>query len=60
MKNKGCVKAVGIGLLLMLVLIPLFCVCALSPKDSVAQPIVLGVPISRGYPDGVAAARGIT
>ncbi len=25
-----------------------------------AQPIILGVPISRGYPDGVDAERGIT
>jgi len=29
-------------------------------QTSIAQPIVLGVPISRGYPDGVDAERGIT
>ena len=60
MKNKGWVDTVGIGLLLILIFIPFLCVCALSPKDSIAQPIVLGVPISRGYPDGVDAERGIT
>jgi branched-chain amino acid transport system substrate-binding protein len=60
MKNKGWVDTGGIGLLLILIFIPFLCVCALSPKDSIAQPIVLGVPISRGYPDGVDAERGIT
>jgi branched-chain amino acid transport system substrate-binding protein len=60
MKNKGWVDTIGIGLLLILILIPFLCICALSPKDSIAQPIVLGVPISRGYPDGVDAERGIT
>jgi branched-chain amino acid transport system substrate-binding protein len=60
MKNKGWVNIIGIGLLLILILIPFLCICALSPKDSVAQPVVLGVPISRGYPDGVDAERGIT
>lgn len=60
MKNKRWVDTGGIGLLLILIFIPFLCVCALSPKDSIAQPIVLGVPISRGYPDGVDAERGIT
>lgn len=60
MKNKMWVDTIGIGLLLILILIPFLCICALSPKDSIAQPIVLGVPISRGYPDGVDAERGIT
>jgi branched-chain amino acid transport system substrate-binding protein len=60
MKNKGWVDTGGIGLLLILIFIPFLCVCPLSPKDSIAQPIVLGVPISRGYPDGVDAERGIT
>jgi len=41
-------------------LIILTLLCALNPKASAAQPIVLGVPISRGYPDGVDAERGIT
>jgi branched-chain amino acid transport system substrate-binding protein len=60
MKNKGWVDTGGIGLLLILIFIPFLCVCPLSPKDAIAQPIVLGVPISRGYPDGVDAERGIT
>ena len=60
MKNKGWVDTIGIGLLLILIFIPFLCICALSPEDSIAQPIVLGVPISRGYPDGVDAERGIT
>ena len=60
MKHKGWVDTIGIGFLLILLFIPFLCVCALSPKDSMAQPIVLGVPISRGYPDGVDAERGIT
>ncbi len=60
MKHKGWVGTVGIGFLLILLFIPFLCICALSPKDSMAQPIVLGVPISRGYPDGVDAERGIT
>ena len=60
MKKRVWVDAVGIVLLLILVVVPLLWVCALSPKDSIAQPIVLGVPISRGYPDGVDAERGIT
>jgi branched-chain amino acid transport system substrate-binding protein len=49
-----------VSLFLMLIVVLFVGVCALSPKVSVAQPIVLGVPISRGYPDGVDAERGIT
>ncbi len=60
MKNNGWVGTIGIGFLLILLFIPFLCICTLSPKDSMAQPIVLGVPISRGYPDGVDAERGIT
>jgi branched-chain amino acid transport system substrate-binding protein len=45
-------------LLLTLILLPSFYV--LPPGVAVAQPIVLGVPIARGYPDGVDAERGIT
>ena len=58
MKNKAWVGHIGINLLLTLTLLPF--VCVLSPHISIAQPIVLGVPISRGYPDGVDAERGIT
>jgi branched-chain amino acid transport system substrate-binding protein len=58
MKNKSLVSNVGMMLLLMVIILTFPCV--LSPKVSVAQPIVLGVPISRGYPDGVDAERGIT
>ena len=60
MKRKSFVRNIGINLILTLIVLSFFCVCALSPKASVAQPIVLGVPISRGYPDGVDAERGIT
>jgi len=58
MKNKALVGHSGMNLLLILIL--LVFVCVLFPNLSVAQPIVLGVPISRGYPDGVDAERGIT
>lgn len=58
MKNKSLVRNIGIRLLLMLIVVTFLCV--LNPKVSIAQPIVLGVPISRGYPDGVDAERGIT
>ncbi len=58
MKNKALVGHIGINLLLILTILPF--VCVLSTNISVAQPIVLGVPISRGYPDGVDAERGIT
>ena len=60
MKQRTRVDTVGIGLLLIFLIVPFLCVCALTPRDSIAQPIVLGVPISRGYPDGVDAERGIT
>ncbi len=60
MKNKALVGNIGIRLLLMLIAVSFVWVCALNPKASIAQPIVLGVPISRGYPDGVDAERGIT
>ena len=60
MKNKSLVSHIGIRLLLILIAISFVWVCALNPKVSIAQPIVLGVPISRGYPDGVDAERGIT
>jgi len=58
MKNKSLVRNIGMTLLLMVIILPFL--CFLSPKISIAQPIVLGVPISRGYPDGVDAERGIT
>ena len=58
MKNKSLVSNIGIRLVLMLIIVTFL--CALNPKASVAQSIVLGVPISRGYPDGVDAERGIT
>ena len=58
MKKKALVGHIGIKLLLILTILPL--VCTLSPSLSVGQPIVLGVPISRGYPDGLDAERGIT
>jgi branched-chain amino acid transport system substrate-binding protein len=58
MKNRSSVSNIGIRLLLMLIISTFL--CALNPSLSVAQPIVLGVPISRGYPDGVDAERGIT
>jgi branched-chain amino acid transport system substrate-binding protein len=58
MKNESLVSNIGIRLLLMLIIVTFLCV--LNPKVSIAQPIVLGVPISRGYPDGVDAERGIT
>jgi branched-chain amino acid transport system substrate-binding protein len=60
MKNKALVCNTGIRLLLMLIVVPFLWVCALNAKVSIAQPIVLGVRISRGYPDGVDAERGIT
>jgi len=58
MKNKSLVSNIDIRLLLMLT--ATIFLCALNPKVSIAQPITLGVPISRGYPDGVDAERGIT
>jgi len=58
MKNKALGGHIGIKLFLILTILPF--VCVLSPNLSVGQPIVLGVPISRGYPDGVDAERGIT
>jgi len=58
MKNKVLVGHIGIKFLFLLTILPF--VCILSPSLSIAQPIVLGVPISRGYPDGVDAERGIT
>jgi branched-chain amino acid transport system substrate-binding protein len=58
MKNKILVGHLGIRLLFLLTVLPF--VCILTPSQSIAQPIVLGVPISRGYPDGVDAERGIT
>ena len=58
MKNKALAGHMGIKLILILTILPFF--CFLSPNLSIGQPIVLGVPISRGYPDGVDAERGIT
>src|SRR4030067_2062968 len=60
MKMKELVGNIGLKLSLILIILPLACVCLLSPKVSLAQPIILGVPIARGYPDGVDAERGIT
>ena len=60
MKSKSLVSNIGIRLLLILIAISFVWVCVLNPRVSIAQPIVLGVPISRGYPDGVDAERGIT
>lgn len=58
MKNKSYVGHVGINLLLISIILSL--VCVISLNHAFSQPIVLGVPISRGYPDGVDAERGIT
>jgi len=58
MKKSALIDLIGIKMLFIL-LILLFA-CVLSPALSFSQPIVLGVPISRGYPDGVDAERGIT
>jgi branched-chain amino acid transport system substrate-binding protein len=58
MKKKTLAGHIGIKLLFLLTILPFICI--LSPTLSVGQPIVLGVPISRGYPDGVDAERGIT
>ncbi|NWG01640.1 MAG: ABC transporter substrate-binding protein [Syntrophaceae bacterium] len=58
MQNKSLVSHIGTRLLLMLIILTFL--FFLNPKVSFAQPIVLGVPISRGYPDGVDAERGIT
>lgn len=55
MKNKALVGHNGMKVFLILSF-----VCVFFPQISIAQPIVLGVPISRGYPDGVDAERGIT
>ena len=44
----------------VLIFVTLLSFYLLSTQIAVAQPIVLGVPISRGYPDGVDAERGIT
>jgi len=58
MKNKTLFSPAGVRLILILFIAAFL--FALIPKGSIAQPIVLGVPISRGYPDGVDAERGIT
>jgi branched-chain amino acid transport system substrate-binding protein len=58
MKKRGSVNPIGIKSVLILMM--LLCFYLLSSQVAVAQPIVLGVPISRGYPDGVDAERGIT
>ena len=49
-----------IGSKSVLIFVTLLSFYLLSTQIAVAQPIVLGVPISRGYPDGVDAERGIT
>jgi branched-chain amino acid transport system substrate-binding protein len=58
MKKRGSVNPISIKSIL--ILITLLSFYLLSSQGAVAQPIVLGVPISRGYPDGVDAERGIT
>lgn len=58
MKNKAFGGHLGINLLSISIILSLIFVIPLNQAFS--QPIVLGVPISRGYPDGVDAERGIT
>jgi branched-chain amino acid transport system substrate-binding protein len=58
MKKRTSVDHIGIKSVLIFVTLLSFYL--LSSQIAVAQPIVLGVPISRGYPDGVDAERGIT
>jgi branched-chain amino acid transport system substrate-binding protein len=58
MKKRTLKDLIRITLLSTLILLPSFYL--LPPGTAVAQPIVLGIPISRGYPDGVDAERGIT
>lgn len=57
MKSRSFFKLVGRGFLVILMILSLY---SFHTGVSIAQPIVLGVPISRGYPDGVDAERGIT
>jgi branched-chain amino acid transport system substrate-binding protein len=58
MKKRGSVDHLGIkSVFIFMTLLSFY---LLSSQIAVAQPIVLGVPISRGYPDGVDAERGIT
>lgn len=60
MTKKAFIMGFGLRLFVASILFPLLGVCFLIQGGAVAQPIVLGVPISRGYPDGVDAERGIT
>jgi branched-chain amino acid transport system substrate-binding protein len=58
MKKRSLVDPIGIkSVLIVMTLLSFY---LLSSQIAIAQPIVLGVPISRGYPDGVDAERGIT
>ncbi len=57
MKSRLFFNLIGKGLLLILTILILY---PIYIGTSSAQSIVLGVPISRGYPDGVDAERGIT
>jgi len=58
--KKTFIRDFGLRLFLVPILLVLLGVCFLGQGGAMAQPIVLGVPISRGYPDGVDAERGIT
>jgi len=60
MKKKAFIREFGLRLFLFSILLSWLGVCFWIQGGAIAQPIVLGVPISRGYPDGVDAERGIT
>lgn len=58
MKKRRLVDPISIkSILILITLLSFYLFCS---QIATAQPIVLGVPISRGYPDGVDAERGIT
>ncbi|MGB9627159.1 MAG: ABC transporter substrate-binding protein, partial [Thermodesulfobacteriota bacterium] len=60
MNKKAFISNRGLRLILASIILPLLGIGFLIQGGAFAQPVVLGVPISRGYPDGVDAERGIT
>jgi len=61
MKGKRFLILLGsICLALIVAAMPFMGACAPKAEVPGAEPIVLGVPIARGYPDGIDAERGVT
>ena len=44
----------------ILIALPFVVSCAPAEEVPGAEPVVIGVPIARGYPDGIDAERGVT